>query len=66
MLAQVLGLDLTSIKAASRYFCTLRTILMATYSLFFLSQHSSTRPKVPAQYQQCSGSARLTVHPAAW
>ena len=38
----------TSIIAASRYLRTLRMILMATVSLCFLSQHSSTRPKVPS------------------
>jgi len=36
---------LTSIMAASLYFLTLRTILMATYNLCFLSQHSKHAPK---------------------
>ena len=42
---------LTSIIAASLYFCTFRTILTATRLCVFLSQHSSTRPKVPARQQ---------------
>lgn len=37
-----------SIIAASRYFCTLRMTLMATYSWTSRSQHSNTCPKVPA------------------
>lgn len=37
-----------SIKAASRYLCMDRTILIATISFFSLSKHSKTFPKVPA------------------
>ena len=47
----------TSIIAASLYFCTFRTILIATYSLFFRSQHSSTRPNVPMYSQSAPGQA---------
>lgn len=39
---------LASIMAASLYFLTFLTILIATYVLCFLSQHSRTRPNVPA------------------
>lgn len=39
-----------SIIAASRYLSTARIILIATISLFSLSQHSNTWPKVPVKY----------------
>ena len=38
--------------AASLYFCTLRTILIATYDLCLRSQHSRTLPKVPESTRQ--------------
>jgi len=37
-----------SIIAASRYFCTPRTILIATKSFDFRSQHSKTWPNAPS------------------